>query len=122
MRPFRKNELRARGLARQTLEQVCALAITSFPQVILPNKLLQELSAVFDSADSSWSSLLGRMTCGNEVMASAHTCSSVCRASPRAPSSFLRNGRMASTHGSSSNRTWCCSPSSSSERRRRNAA
>lgn len=51
IRPFRKNELGARGLARQTLEQVCALAITSFPQVILPNKLLQELSALSKAAD-----------------------------------------------------------------------
>ncbi len=51
MRPFRKNELGARGLARQTLEQVSTLAITSFPQTILPNKLLQELSALAKGAD-----------------------------------------------------------------------
>lgn len=51
MRPFRKNALGARGLARQTLEQVCALAITSFPQALLPNKLLQELSGLSKAAD-----------------------------------------------------------------------
>jgi hypothetical protein len=51
MRPFRTNELGARTLARQTLEQVSTLAITSFPQAILPNKLLQELSALAKGAD-----------------------------------------------------------------------
>ncbi|HEX8702586.1 MAG TPA: hypothetical protein VF815_27380, partial [Myxococcaceae bacterium] len=51
MRPFRKNKLGAQGLARQTLEQISALAITSFPQTILPNKLLQEMSALSKEAD-----------------------------------------------------------------------
>jgi hypothetical protein len=36
--------------ARQTLEQVVTLALGSFPQEILPNKLLQELRALVSSA------------------------------------------------------------------------
>jgi hypothetical protein len=51
MRPFRENDLGARGLARQTLEQVSTLAITSFPQTIVPNKLLQEMVALVEEAD-----------------------------------------------------------------------
>lgn len=51
MKPFRKNSLGAKGLARQTLEQVSTLAIASFPQAILPNKLLQELVALAKSAE-----------------------------------------------------------------------
>ncbi|WP_375772492.1 hypothetical protein NR798_16915 [Archangium gephyra] len=51
IRPFRKSDLGARALARQTLEQVATLAIASFPQTLLPNKLLQELSALAKGAD-----------------------------------------------------------------------
>ena len=36
--------------ARQTLEQVGVLAVTAFPQQILPNKLLQEIRALADAA------------------------------------------------------------------------
>ena len=51
IKPFRSNSLGATTLAKQTLEQVATLAITSFPQTILPNKLLQELSALVKAAD-----------------------------------------------------------------------
>ncbi|OJT18162.1 hypothetical protein BO221_42515 [Archangium sp. Cb G35] len=51
IRPYRKNELGTRVLARQTLEQVSTLAIASFPQTLLPNKLIQELSALAKDAD-----------------------------------------------------------------------
>lgn len=51
IRPFRENELGARALARQTLEQVSTLAIASFPQTLLPNKLIQELSALASGAE-----------------------------------------------------------------------
>jgi hypothetical protein len=40
---FRQRDLAASDLARATLQEVTALAIISFPQAILPNKLLQEL-------------------------------------------------------------------------------
>lgn len=39
-----------REQARQVLEQVVRLAITAFPQQILPNKLLQEIRALADTA------------------------------------------------------------------------
>ncbi|MCY1079899.1 hypothetical protein [Archangium lansingense] len=51
IRPFRKSDLGARALARQTLEQVSTLALTSFPQTLLPNKLIQELYALAKGAD-----------------------------------------------------------------------
>jgi hypothetical protein len=41
----------ARALARQTLERIAGLAITSFPQQILPNKLLREMRALSDAAE-----------------------------------------------------------------------
>ena len=37
---FRSDSLSSRELARQTLEEVTILTLTSFPQAILPNKLL----------------------------------------------------------------------------------
>jgi hypothetical protein len=43
---FRSNDLPAKELARQTLEEVTMRAIASFPYAILPNKLLQELRAL----------------------------------------------------------------------------
>jgi hypothetical protein len=46
----RQNDLNAREHARQTLEQVVALAITAFPEKILPNKLLQEIQSLVDGA------------------------------------------------------------------------
>jgi hypothetical protein len=47
---FRKESLPSLALARQTLEEVARLSITSFPHAILPNKLLQELRALINSA------------------------------------------------------------------------
>lgn len=47
---FRREGLQAKELARQTLEEVSLLTLVSFPQVILPNKLLQELRAVTKTA------------------------------------------------------------------------
>ncbi|HLK59940.1 MAG TPA: hypothetical protein VKU00_25490 [Chthonomonadaceae bacterium] len=46
----REHDSSAQDLARQTLEQVVVLAITAFPQQILPNKLLQEIRALAQSA------------------------------------------------------------------------
>lgn len=43
---FRSAELSSREVARQTLEQVLVVTLTSFPQAVLPNKLLQELRAL----------------------------------------------------------------------------
>jgi hypothetical protein len=40
-----------RELSRQALERVTALAVTSFPQQIVPNKLLRELRALADAAE-----------------------------------------------------------------------
>jgi hypothetical protein len=40
-----------RELSRQTLERLAGLAITSFPQQILPNKLLRELRTLSDDAE-----------------------------------------------------------------------
>jgi hypothetical protein len=47
---FRGEGLSDRELAKQTLEEVTVLAITSFPYAILPNKLLQELCALVKGA------------------------------------------------------------------------
>ena len=49
--PFRRSDLPARELARQTLQEVALLAIGSFPQAMLPNKLLQELRALARTAE-----------------------------------------------------------------------
>src|SRR5206468_6022627 len=46
----RRDDLGARDQARQVLEQVVRLAVTAFPQQILPNKLLQEVRVLADSA------------------------------------------------------------------------
>lgn len=48
---FRSNDLSAKELARQTLEEVTLLSIASFPQAILPNKLIQELRALAKTAE-----------------------------------------------------------------------
>jgi hypothetical protein len=48
---FRQASLSGRELARQTLEEVIVLTVTSFPHAILPNKLLQELRALAKTAD-----------------------------------------------------------------------
>ncbi len=47
---FRHDNLSTRELAKQTLEEVTVLTLTSFPQVIVPNKLLQELQALSTGA------------------------------------------------------------------------
>jgi hypothetical protein len=48
---FRQENFSTRDLARQTLEEVVTLALTSFPYAILPNKLLQELRTLAKGAD-----------------------------------------------------------------------
>jgi hypothetical protein len=48
---FRSDNLSSRELARQALEEVTLLTVTSFPYAILPNKLLQELRALVKGAD-----------------------------------------------------------------------
>lgn len=48
---FRSNNLSTRELAAQTLEEVCLLTIRSFPHAILPNKLVQELTALAKGAE-----------------------------------------------------------------------
>ncbi|MGV3606437.1 MAG: hypothetical protein ACO1RA_08510 [Planctomycetaceae bacterium] len=48
---FREESLSTRELAKQALEEVSHLAITSFPHAMLPNKLLQELRALAQTAD-----------------------------------------------------------------------
>jgi hypothetical protein len=48
---FREAELSSRELAQQSLREISLLTIRSFPQAILPNKLLQELRALAKSAD-----------------------------------------------------------------------
>ena len=44
--PFRADTGETRGTARAVLDRVTRLAITAYPQVILPNKLLQEIRAL----------------------------------------------------------------------------
>ena len=48
---FRSESLSSQELARQTLEEVTVLTLTSFPHAIFPNKLLQELRALVKSAN-----------------------------------------------------------------------
>jgi len=48
---FRSESLSTKELSQQALEEVVALVVTSFPQAILPNKLLQELRALAKGAD-----------------------------------------------------------------------
>jgi hypothetical protein len=47
---FRARSETARSVARRTLEDVGLLALSAFPQTILPNKLLQELRALSERA------------------------------------------------------------------------
>ena len=47
---FRTETLSSTDLSRQVLEEVTILTLTSFPHVILPNKLLQELRALAKGA------------------------------------------------------------------------
>jgi hypothetical protein len=48
---FRSKNLSSRELAKQVIEEVTVLTLTSFPHSILPNKLLQELRALVTGAD-----------------------------------------------------------------------
>jgi hypothetical protein len=48
---FRSDNLSARELSRQTLEEVSSVALVSFPHAILPNKLLKELQALAQGAE-----------------------------------------------------------------------
>lgn len=48
---YRKRGLAEETASRQTLEQLVRLTLGSFPEVILPNKLLQEVRALLKSAD-----------------------------------------------------------------------
>ncbi|MEK6236361.1 MAG: hypothetical protein N2C14_16765, partial [Planctomycetales bacterium] len=47
---FRRDDSTARELARKSLQEVAALTIASFPQAIVPNKLLQEFRALAKQA------------------------------------------------------------------------
>lgn len=51
MDKFRKADNQSTAIAKQTLTNVSYLAIKNFPHAILPNKLLQELRALIDSAN-----------------------------------------------------------------------
>lgn len=51
LQAYRSDDSGAREQARQTLEHLVRLAVTAFPQQILPNKLLQEIRALADAAD-----------------------------------------------------------------------
>jgi hypothetical protein len=47
---FRRYDLTARELAKETLKEIVALTVVSFPQAIVPNKLLQELRGLAKQA------------------------------------------------------------------------
>jgi hypothetical protein len=47
---FRQPNLSGQARARQTLEQVSALAFTGFPQTILPNQLISEMATLSEAA------------------------------------------------------------------------
>lgn len=47
---FRRDNLSSRELARETLREIVALTVTSFPHAVIPNKLLQELRALAKGA------------------------------------------------------------------------
>lgn len=47
---FRDSDMASRNFARESLAEVVALTLVSFPQAIIPNKLLQELRALVTSA------------------------------------------------------------------------
>ena len=46
MEPFRRTDISARELSHRTLKEITALTLRSFPQAIIPNKLLQEFRAL----------------------------------------------------------------------------
>lgn len=49
--PFRDGAPSAKRLARQVLVELVGLALTSFPQAILPNKMLQEIGSLAKAAE-----------------------------------------------------------------------
>lgn len=49
---FRSEDLPGRELAQQTLEEIALLTITSFPQAIVPSKLIGELQALAKTAEN----------------------------------------------------------------------
>lgn len=51
LEPFRQVDLSGKDAARQALQEVSLLALTTFPHAILPNKLLQELGALAKTAE-----------------------------------------------------------------------
>lgn len=51
--PLRSDELDTRDRARRTLEQVSVLALSGFPQTILPNPLVREMGALVERAGLS---------------------------------------------------------------------
>jgi len=53
VQPFRIKDAQAGRAARQTLEQVTLLALTSFPQAIVPNPLVAEMTALATQAGLS---------------------------------------------------------------------
>jgi hypothetical protein len=53
VQPFRTMDAQAGRAARQTLEQVTLLALTSFPQTILPNPLVAEMTTLATQAGLS---------------------------------------------------------------------
>jgi hypothetical protein len=48
---FRHDDASSRSRAKQALQEITSLAIRSFPQTIIPNKLLQEMRALAKEAD-----------------------------------------------------------------------
>lgn len=48
---FHSDSLSSQDIAKQALEEITILTLVSFPQVIFPNKLLQEIRALAKSAD-----------------------------------------------------------------------
>ncbi len=51
MDQYRREEMSDRELSKETLKEIVSLAVISFPQAILPNKLLQEFRALAKNAD-----------------------------------------------------------------------
>ncbi|QDV17353.1 hypothetical protein Pan153_19890 [Gimesia panareensis] len=50
MNQFRDENLSDQEIARETLQEVCTLTLLSFPQTIIPNKLLQEIRSLARAA------------------------------------------------------------------------
>lgn len=54
LEPLRRTDLSAQELAQQTLQEVARLTLSAFPHAIVPNKLLQELTALARTAALDW--------------------------------------------------------------------